>query len=170
VRSLLEYASRDGNYACAVPVDPEGALEPQCVTMLQEMGRWMKINGEGIYGSKAWKVWGEGEAGIEKSRVHQGTLNKESAGKTFSTRDFRFTVGKDGSLYAWCLAVPQAGEVLEIKALGSDARLLDRPIKSVKSLGGGEVSHKQETGALKIACPENAMPLAHAVGFRIELN
>ena len=168
VRSLLEYASRDGNYACAVPVDPEGALEPECVTMLQDMGQWMKINGEGIYGSKAWKVWGEGEGGIEKSRVHQGTLTKASAEKSFSNKDFRFTVGKDGSLYAWCLTVPKPGEILEIKALGSDAKLLDKPIKSVKLLGAKEVFHKQEAAALKISCPK-AMPFQHAVGFKIEL-
>ena len=28
------------------------------------MGDWMRINGDGIYGSSAWKVFGEGADGV----------------------------------------------------------------------------------------------------------
>ncbi len=164
VRSLLEYASRDGNYACAVPVDPEGALEPACVAMLKEMGAWMKINGEGIYGSKAWTKWGESAS--EKPLIHQGKLDKRTAELPFKSTDIRFTVGKDGSLYVWCMAVPAPGETLKIKSLGTGAKLLDKQIKSIQLLGGPKVNHQQEADELSITCPEK-MPFQHAVGFKI---
>jgi len=165
VRSLLEYASRDGNYACAVPIDPEGGLEPECVTMLKNMGEWMKTNGEGIYGSSAWKIWGEGPDG-KPSRKHASSLNKKSAEAPYSTGDFRFTLGKDGSLYAWCLAIPQPNEKIRIRSLGTNAKLLDRPVKSVQILGGSAPKFTQLPDALEISCPDK-MPQKYAVGFKI---
>jgi len=165
VRSLLEYASRNGSYACAVPIDPEGGLEPDCVSMLKNMGEWMKINGEGIYDSSAWLVWGEGPGGTA-SRVHKSSLNKKSATDPYSTGDFRFTLGSDGTLYAWCLAIPKPNEVLKIAALGSQSKHLNRPIKSVQILGGPQLTWKQEPDGLRLTCPDK-MPYRYAVGFKV---
>jgi alpha-L-fucosidase len=162
VRSLLEYASRGGNYACAVPVTPEGDLEPACREMLADMGAWMKINGEGIYGSTGWKKWGEGPG-----EVFSGKLSVETAAMKYSTADFRFTQGKDGSVFAWCLMVPAAGKELKLQSLGQNAKFLDHPIKSVTLLGSAEkIAWRQEADALFIRCPAN-MPFHHAVGFRV---
>jgi alpha-L-fucosidase len=176
VRSLLEYTSRGGNYACAVPLTPEGDLEPACLTMLQEMGAWMKVNGAGIYGSTAWKAWGEGEPRPDPKRpnepgrplIHRGKLGQETAALPFNTSDFRFTLGRDGSVYAWCMTVPKPGEKLRIRTLGRDAKLLDRPIASLRLLGAGEVRWQQDADALVITCP-TAMPFRHAVGFKLTL-
>ncbi len=160
VRSLLEYASRGGSYACAVPVTPDGDLEPACVQMLADMGAWMKINGGGLYGSTAWKKWGEGPG-----KVFSGKLGAETAAMKYGESDFRFTQGKDGSVYAWCLTVPRPGAKLRILALGTNAKLLDRPIKSIHLLGGPDVDYHQTTEALCLTCPD-AMPFRHAVGFK----
>lgn len=105
VRSLLEYISRGGNYACAVPVDPEGGLEPQCVTMLADMGDWMKINSEGVYGSRDWDVWGEG-----KVVMPNGKLGPTQVATPYTASDIRFTA-KDGAVYAWLMAWPENGKV-----------------------------------------------------------
>jgi len=166
VRSLLECAARDGNYACAVPITPEGGLEPACLTMLADVGNWTKVNGEGIYGSRAWKKWGEGQVINGRPLLHQGKLSKSTASLPFNTTDFRFTVGKDGSLYAWCMAVPKPGETIRILSLGTNSKLLDRPIKSVSILGASAPAWKQEADALQVICPP-AMPLKHAAGFKI---
>ncbi len=168
VRSLLEYASRDGNYACAVPIDPEGGLEPECVAMLKDIGEWMEINGAGIYGSTSWKRWGEGQVINGRPLVHQGRLSRATAELPFNTTDFRFTVGRDGSLYVWCMTVPKPGEILRVLSLGSDSGLLDRPVKMVTLMGGLEVQRNQKTDALEITCPDS-MPFRHAVGFKVTL-
>lgn len=169
VRSLLEYASRDGSYACAVPITPEGDLEPACWQMLADMGAWMAINGEGIYGSRAWQVWGEGEPVGDQPgpRVQAGALNAETAAIPFTEHDFRFTVGKDGALYAWCMTVPHAGASLTITSLGTDAGLLERPITGVSLLGSAAPLDWQHTPeGLVITCPCE-MPFRYAVGFKV---
>ena len=53
-----------------------------------------------------------------------------------------------------------------IKSLGTDAKLLDKPIRAVELLGAGKPTWKQEATALTLTCP-NAMPLKHAAGFKI---
>jgi alpha-L-fucosidase len=175
VRSLLEYASRGGNYACAVPLTPEGDLEPECLTMLKDMGAWMKVNGEGIYGSGPWKTWGEGQqvtppgktAADARPLVHRGKLGKETAELPFNTTDFRFTLGKDGSVYVWCMTVPRAGEVLTVKALGTDAKLVEKGREGVTLLGGGAVRWEQKAGGVELTYPANIVERKMAVGFKV---
>jgi alpha-L-fucosidase len=134
--------------------------------MLEGVGKWMKINGEGIYGSKAWEILGEGENN-RINTIPGGSLGKRQADFRFGPKDFRFTVGKDGSLYAWCMTVPPPGAELRITSLGSTANRLKQPIKSVELLGSsGSVQWKQETDALVITCP-NSMPFSTAIGFKI---
>lgn len=168
VRSLLEFASRDGNYACAVPLTPEGGLDPACKVMLREMGEWMRINGSGIYGSRAWKTWGEGGGpdGKQPILIQQGSLSRKTAALPFSTTDFRFTVGKEGDIYAWCMAVPKPGEILRIRSLGTGAGLLEGNVKAVTVLGGGEIPFRIKSEALELTCP-SVIPSKYAVGFRI---
>ncbi|HKH93752.1 MAG TPA: hypothetical protein VKA54_18250 [Gemmatimonadaceae bacterium] len=70
-----------------------------------------------------------------------GKLGRRHADFRYSPRDFRFTVGKDGALYAFCMTVPAAGTELKITTLDTDAGLLAAPIRSVKLLGGrGELT------------------------------
>jgi hypothetical protein len=60
ILTCLRWSRRDGSYAVNIPIRPDGSLDPDCLKMLREVGAWMKINGEGIYGSKAWVKLGEG--------------------------------------------------------------------------------------------------------------
>lgn len=176
VYSLLEYASRDGNYACAVPITPEGDLEPACVKMLQDMGEWMKINGEGIYGSKAWKVWGEGELVSDPKKPEKspalrvfpgGSLSKYHADFKYEASDFRFTEGKNGEIFAWCMTNPPAGAKLLVKSLAEKAKYFSRKIKSVQLLGyNNKLKWKLTDEGLLIIFPDNAK-LNYAVGFKV---
>lgn len=168
IRFLLECISRDGCYAVNIPMRPDGSLENSCIQMLQEIGNWMKINGEGIYGSKAWVKLGEGKDDKLKM-LPMGQIGKAQADFVFSQDDFRFTVGKDGNLYAFCMTVPPAGAQLTIKSLGSKQGLLDKSILSVTMLGCNEkLTWQQEATALHITCPAS-MPYKTAICFKIKL-
>jgi alpha-L-fucosidase len=147
---------------------PDGSLAEGRTRMLKEIGAWMRINGQGIYGSKAWRVLGEGEDG--KLRTLPGhKIDKKQAEFQFGPKDFRFTVGKDGSLYAFSMAVPKPGSVIRISSLGATANLLGKPVKSVSLLGhqGAPLRWKQEADALVISAP-STMPFATAVAFNIQ--
>ena len=177
VHALLEYVSRDGNLTLCVSLTPEGAMDKGSARMLKATGEWMKINGEGIYGSHSWKKFGEGEkvtnpedpSAPAKIRVFPGDkLSKKHAVFKFSTKDFRFTLGKDGSIYAFCMTVPKPGEMLTIKMLGKNAGLIDKPIKSIFLLGNKQpVKWKNRWYGLVIYCPQK-MPFKYVVCFKIK--
>ena len=48
IRFIIEAICRDGNAALNIPMRPDGSIEDACVTMLEEVGRWMAINGEAV--------------------------------------------------------------------------------------------------------------------------
>ncbi|MFZ6721643.1 alpha-L-fucosidase [Undibacterium sp. Ji49W] len=180
IRYLLEEVARDGNAAICVSPLPDGSLDEGSTRMLQEIGNWLRLNGQAIYGSKAWvrlgedensgKNAGEGESKSNKLRTLPGrSLGKKQADFVFGPHDFRFTKGKDGSLYAFSMAVPAAGTEIRIRSLGIAENLLGKPVKSVSLLGhqGAPLQWKQQADGLVITAP-SAMPYATAVAFKID--
>jgi len=130
IHEMLEAISRDGNYAFNIPLKPSGELDPGGLQVLTEMGDWMDVNGEGIHGSSAWDVWGEGKV-VMKS----GNLGPEQARTPYTFEDIRFTA-KNGSVYAFPMAWPTdgrvvirslaegAGKISDVGLLGSQAKLV----------------------------------------------
>jgi len=85
----------------------------------------------------------------------------------FGPADFRFTQGKDGSVYVFALSVPQPGAEVMIVSLGTGAGLLSAPVKSVSLLGSGEdLIWSQNTEALVVKCPA-LMPSQIAAAFKV---
>lgn len=166
IRYLLEIVARDGAVGVSIPLRTDGSLDEGCVKMLKEVGEWMRINGQGIYGSSAWSVLGEGKDG-KLNVLPGGFIGANQANHSFYTTDFRFTVGKDGVIYAWCMTVPKAGDKLKIVSLGSDTGLGQKQVTSVELLGEkNKIEWKQEADGLSIVYPDSAH-LKTAVGFRI---
>lgn len=166
IRYLLEIVARDGAVGVSIPLRPDGSLDEGCVKMLKEVGEWMRINGQGIYGSSAWSVLGEGKDG-KLNVLPGGFIGANQANHSFYTTDFRFTVGKDGVIYAWCMTVPKAGDKLKIVSLGSDTGIGQKQVTSVELLGEkNKIEWKQEADGLSIIYPDSAH-LKTAVGFRI---
>lgn len=167
IRYLLEIVARDGSVGVSIPLRPDGSLDEGCVKMLKEVGQWIRVNGQGIYGSSAWRVLGEGKDG-KLNVLPGGFIGGSQANHTFYSTDFRFTVGKDKALYAWCMTVPKPGEALKIVSLGTDSTVEKKQVTSVELLGveGDKIEWKQEADGLRIVYPESAS-LKTAVGFRI---
>ena len=169
IRYIIEAIARDGNAAICISILPDGSLDEGSIKMLKEVGVWMRRNGEAVYGSHAWKIPGEGEIIDDKLKMLPGGgLGRKHAEFKFDARDFRFTVGKNGELYAFCMIAPEPGTPLKIKSLGTDMKYLDKPIKTVKLLGHeGNLQWNQEADGLAITCP-NEMPFATSIVFRID--
>ncbi|RZK79981.1 MAG: alpha-L-fucosidase [Pedobacter sp.] len=168
IRYVIEAIARDGNAAICISLLPDGSLDEGSLKMLKEVGIWMKRNGEAVYGSRAWKVPGEGEEVNGKLKMLPGgKLGRHHAEFKFSAKDFRFTVGKDGALYAFCMTTPAPGSVLKIKSLAANAQYLGREIKDVKLLGyKGNVKWQQNSEELVITCPL-VMDFKTSIVFRI---
>lgn len=166
IRYLLEIVARDGSFGLSIPLRPDGSMDETCHEMLHEVGEWMRVNGDGIYGSSAWKVLGEGKDG-KLNTLPGGRIGQWQADHVFYNTDFRFTVGKDGTLYAWCMTVPKAGDKLTIASLGTNKGLFDKKIRSVELMGTEQsVDWKQNADGLEIVYPDS-VDLKTAVGFRI---
>lgn len=169
IRYVIEAIARDGNAAISIALLPDGSLDESSQKMLQEVGAWMRVNGEAVYGSRAWVIPGEGEQVNGKLKMLPGgALRRHHAEFKFGNQDFRFTTGKNDALYAFCLTVPSPGSNLKIKSLGTEADYLSHPVKTVKLLGyDGKLEWQQQADGLSITCPE-AMPFETSVVFRIE--
>jgi alpha-L-fucosidase len=168
VRMLIDIVSKNGNLLLNVVQTPEGDLEPDVLAILDGIGQWVALNGEGIYGTRPWKTYGEGPSTTgEKEKGRHGGL-KDVPKKPYTQEDFRFTASKDGkTLYAFCMAAPDKD--LRITSLGSDSKLLDKPVASVRFLGSDEkAGWKQEGGALVVTKPRQ-VPNKEALVVRIAL-
>ena len=86
-----------------------------CFSILDGIGRWTAANGEGIYGSRPWKIFGENSKEAESFKPGQFDENYK-----FNSKDIRFTT-KDGFLYAYCLGTP--AKDIRIKSLGKNSKL-----------------------------------------------
>jgi alpha-L-fucosidase len=169
IRYIIEAIARDGNAAVCISILPDGSLDEGSQKMLKEVGVWMRRNGEAVYGSRAWAIPGEGEQVNGKLKMlPPGGLTRRQAGFKFDPQDFRFTMGKNGVLYAFCMTVPVSGTQVKIKSLGMDSKYLNQQVKSVTLLGyNAKLQWKQEADGLSITCPSN-MPFATSVVFRID--
>jgi alpha-L-fucosidase len=170
VRYIIETAARDGNAAVCISLLPDGSLDEGSLNMLKGVGEWMRRNGSSIYGSRAWVQPGEGEMVNGRLKmIPGGALDKHHATTTFGPQDFRFTVGKDGALYAFCLTVPEPGTQLKIKLLALRANLWGHPVEEVTLLGagGGKLDWRQEDEGLVITCPDTHL-FSTALVFRIK--
>ena len=127
--------------------------------ILLDMGKWLDTSGEAIYGTRAWKVFGEGPTEV----ISGGFTDDKS--KAFTSADVRFT-RKGNVLYAIALDKPTAP--LAIQSLGKTAGLLDGKIASIRLLGSTEkVVWSQGDSALTIQPPTGGGPYAWA--YRIDL-
>lgn len=61
IEKLTDIVSKGGNYLLNIGPGPDGEIDPIAYHRLKEIGVWMKTNGESIYGSRMFTVFGEGE-------------------------------------------------------------------------------------------------------------
>ena len=162
IQMLVDIVSKNGNLLINVVQTPEGDLEPDVLAILDDIGKWTPANGVGIYGSRPWKIFGEGP--LTNTKQKKGQFGGLSDSQAFSSTDIRFTT-KGGKLYAYCMGNPT--EDIKISSLGKNSKLNDKAIASIKMLGSTEkIKFNQQPDALVITKPAT-LPDWKVIGFEI---
>lgn len=156
VQLLADVVSKNGNLLLNVGPKSDGTIPEQAQSILHEIGAWLKMNGDAIYATKPWRIYGEGPTKPAAGSFHEGDV-------PYTSQDFRFTT-KGGVLYAIEMA-PPTGEVV-IHALSASIAG-QQQVESVSLLGSSSVSFEQKADGLhlKVAAREGKFPVVYKIQF-----
>jgi len=145
VHMLVDIVSKNGNLLLNVVLRPDGSLDPEVVTMLQQLADWTAVNGEAIYGTRPWLLYGEGAV-----KAKGGAFNENFQ---YSAADIRFTT-KGKTLYAIALGWPESHQIA-IRSLARTDDATQNEIRKVELLGyAGELKFTQTTNGLAVELPD----------------
>ncbi|NLG48534.1 MAG: alpha-L-fucosidase [Chloroflexi bacterium] len=159
IGDLVDIVSKNGALLLNIGPRPDGTIPEAEEQILLEIGQWLALNGEAIYGSRPWKVFGEGP-----TQVVSGSFS-DTQRDTFTAQDIRFTTRGD-VLYAILLGWPERGEAI-VQSLGSQLRLLNAEIGKVEMLGVREpLPFSRTSRGLRVKLPQ-VKPCEHAYVLKI---
>ena len=164
---LADIVSKNGNLMLSVPVRADGTIDSDEEKIVADIGAWLKVNGEAIYGTRPWKIYGEGPSTEAQEKGHFDGV-KDVSSKPYTAADLRFTQSKDGkTLYVIGLAFPADGKVT-IKSLAENSPNWHGGISSVQMLGvGGELKFTRDDKGLSVTLPAHK-PCAIAFALKIK--
>lgn len=159
IHDLVDIVSKNGNLLLNVGPKPDGTIPTGAIKVLQDLGSWLDVNGEAIFGTRHWLTYGEGPTGTPRSF-------QEKEQDAYTSKDIRFTQ-KDDALYAICLGWP--GKQIKINTLHSNSPINGKKIVKVSMLGSDQqLSWSQDGTGLSIQTPTHKSG-DHAYTFKIIL-
>jgi alpha-L-fucosidase len=153
VPMLADIVSKNGNLMLSVPVCHDGTIDEDEVATVSGIGAWLKVNGEAIYATRPWKIYGEGPSTVAAEKGQFGG-QRDTQNTPFAPEDIRFTQSKNGkAVYAILLAWPSDGTVI-VKSLSSNSPYCSGEISSVRLLGAREkLKFTRDASGLNITLP-----------------
>ena len=139
IHEMIEVISRNGNFLVNIGPKADGTIPEQQQERLRTMGKWLKINGEAIYGTRYWKV----------NQQEIGSLSFTTKGK---------------NIYALAMERPEASFTIE-----ATKGWVKEHVKTVSLLGSKEeVAWEITPEGLSITPPANLGTSEYAWSFKVE--
>jgi alpha-L-fucosidase len=155
---FIDIVSKNGNMLLNIGPKADGTITEDQKNVLLEMGKWLSVNGEGIYGSRPWNVAGEGPTENPGDEIQFA----EYKSKGYTEKDIRFT-SKDNAVFAFLLDVPQ--QAILIKSFSSQSG--KGTVIAIELVGSSEkIIWKQTADGLQLQ-PSKKYPSEHAVAYKI---
>lgn len=133
---LVDIVAKNGCLLLNIPQRPDGTIDEEADFILKELGGWFNLCGDGIYGTRPWRVCLEGE-------TRPAPKEEETA---WTERDARFTC-KDGHVFAFLMKARPGGTML-LRSFG------DCKIESVSMPGVGGLPFERVYDLLAVQLPE----------------
>jgi len=157
VHQLIDIVSKNGNLLLNIGPRSDGTIPDEVQQVLLDVGAWLNVNGEAIYGTRPWRIYGEGPTKVAAGSFHDTDTTR------YTAEDFRFTT-KGNVLYAIGLDWPINGEAV-IHALASTAG--SEHVQSVTLLGSdAKLQFEQRPNGLHVRMPAQA-PAKYAYALRV---
>lgn len=139
---LADIVSKGGNLLINIGPRADGTIPEVMQNRLKEIGSWLSVNGEAIYGTRPWKVFGE-----SPNVTEDGTWRRKDGKNGFKSGDVRFT-RKGNTLYVILLEWP--GTEITLKTLQGIH------IKNISILGSNEsIRWEQTNDGINVILPPN---------------
>ena len=143
IQMLVDIVSKNGNLLLSIPMRGDGSIDDKEEKILNGIAAWMEVNNEAIFGTRPWKLFGEGPA------VTATLPPKDGEAKPFTAADVRFTT-KGETLYAILLDNPGTQEVFISTLVANEGRT----VKGVSRLGyTGTLEWHQDATGLRVTMP-----------------
>ena len=140
VEMLVDIVSKNGCLMLNIPQLPDGTIDGECSYLLEQLGGYTRTCGEGIYGTRPYRVYGEGPSSVIIEGFREDRVDWKGT-------DLRFTQ-KDRTLYVHVMKAP-ANRVVTVHSLDADER-----VKSARLLGHGAVPFVQYADRVCVTLPE----------------
>jgi alpha-L-fucosidase len=165
VSTLTDVVSKNGNLMLNIPLRGDGSIDDCEEAFLAGFTAWMDVNSEGIYGTRPWKVYGEGPSTAPRPPAAPGS--GRGPAPPWTSEDIRFTT-KAGALYTFVGAWPES-RVAKIRSLAAGSpQLSGAKVANVSLLGyGGKVTWTHDEQGLSVTLPDRA-PSRYAVTMKIQ--
>lgn len=155
VHQLIDIVSKNGNLLLNIGPRSDGTIPEEVQQVLLDVGAWLNVNGESIYGTRPWRIYGEGPTKVAAGSFHDTDTTR------YTADDFRFMT-KGDALYAIGLAWPANGEAV-IHSLASTVGT--EHVQSVILLGRDiKLQFEQRADGLHVSVPaQSAAKYAYAL-------
>ncbi|MCK0146209.1 alpha-L-fucosidase [Arenibacter sp. F26102] len=179
---LIEAVSKNGNLLLSMELNPDGTIPHEIKKSVNIVGDWLKINGEAIYGTRPWKVFGDGKSvrgehvetvdgelrnAVEAQKQGEHFNQRTTATPLFAADEVRYTTKGDD--FYIIVMNPSKGEFV-IPSLGKSSEVNPGNLKSLTQLyDDRKITFKHTKENLSITMPAvngSSYPLVLKANFK----
>ena len=139
IEMLTDIISKNGCMLLNILQRPDGTIDDDAEFILKKMADWYAVCGEAVYGTRPWRIFGEGDTRV----LIDGFREERTAWKP---DDFRFTQ-KDGAVYAFMMGA-KPGQTVRLRSFAG------KKVREVQLLGAGRIPYSSDADGLKTVLPD----------------